>query len=331
MEVCGTHTMAIFRYGIKKMLPENIRLLSGPGCPVCVTPNKLIDTAISYARHKEVILCIFGDMLRVPGSSSSLEKEKALGRDIRILYSAMDALEIALNNPLKKVVFLAIGFETTSPTIASTVQMAKEKNIKNFYLLTGHKIIPPAMEALVNTKDLRVDGFICPGHVSTIIGSIPYKPIASKYSAPCVISGFEPLDILQSIYMLCKQVKSKEAKVEIQYKRVVKEEGNKLALEMINKVFKVEDSNWRGIGVIPGSGHNLNEDYKDFDILENLTIEVEDTKEKKGCICGLILQGLKTPLDCDLFKKVCKPENPIGACMVSSEGTCAAYYKYGGY
>lgn len=331
MEVCGTHTMAIFRYGIRQILPKNIKLISGPGCPVCVTPNEVIDKAIVYARYKDIILATFGDMIRVPGSSSSLEKERASGGDIKVVYSTLDALQIAKNNPLKKVVFLAIGFETTSPTIASCILEARKKNIKNFYVLTANKVIPPAMEVLVNTEELRVDGFICPGHVSTIIGSRPYEPIANKYKVPCVISGFEPIDILQSTYMLVNQIINKEAKVEVQYQRVVKEEGNKIALGIIEEVFKVEDSNWRGVGIIPNSGHTLKDKYQEFNILENLSVEVEETKETPGCICGLILQGLKTPLDCNLFREICKPENPVGACMVSSEGTCAAYYKYGSF
>jgi len=329
MEVCGTHTVAIFRSGIKSLLPENLHLLSGPGCPVCVTPNYYLDKAIAYARLKDTIIVTFGDMLRVPGSSSSLEKEKADGCDIRVVYSTLEALEIAENNPKKKIVFLAVGFETTSPTIAVAVTLAKIKNLKNFYILCGHKIVPPALEALVNTKELKVEGFLLPGHVSTIIGSRPYEFIAEKYKVPGVIAGFEPLDILQGIYMLVKQVTDGETKIEIQYTRSVKKEGNPKAQDLLKEVFAVTHSDWRGIGVIPDSGYKLSEKYREFDIEENLPVEVEKAKENPGCICGKVLQGLKTPLDCPLFAKVCTPEKPVGACMVSSEGTCAAYYKYG--
>lgn len=329
MEVCGTHTVAIFRSGIKSLLPENLHLLSGPGCPVCVTPNYYLDKAIAYARLKDTIIVTFGDMLRVPGSSSSLEKEKANGSDIRIVYSTIDALEIAENNPKKKIIFLAVGFETTSPTIAVAIIQAKKKNLKNFYILCGHKIVPPALEALANTKELGVEGFILPGHVSTIIGSRPYEFVAKKYKVSGVIAGFESVDILQAIYMLVKQVTEGKAKIEIQYTRSVKEEGNLKAQSLLKEVFTITDSNWRGIGVIPNSGYKLNDKYSEFNIEENLSAEVEKAKENPGCICGKVLQGLKTPLDCPLFAKVCTPEEPVGACMVSSEGTCAAYYKYG--
>jgi len=328
MEVCGTHTVAIFRSGIKSLLPKNIHLLSGPGCPVCVTPNHYLDKAIAYARGKDTILATFGDMMRVPGSSSSLEKEKANGSDIRVVYSPDEVLNIAENNPKKKAILLGVGFETTSPTIAVTVCEAEKKGLKNFFLLCGHKIIPPALEALVNTKELNVEGFILPGHVSTIIGSLPYEFVAQKYNVPGVIAGFEPLDILQAIYMLVRQVIENRAEIEIQYTRSVKKEGNPIAQEFLSNVFDVTDSVWRGIGLIPKSGYKLKERYQQFDAETNIPVEVEKTKEKPGCICGQVLQGLKTPLDCPLFAKVCTPEEPVGACMVSSEGTCAAYYKY---
>lgn len=329
MEVCGTHTVAIFRSGIKSLLPENLHLLSGPGCPVCVTPNYYLDKAIAYARLKDTIIVTFGDMLRVPGSSSSLEKEKANGCDIRIVYSTIEALEIAENNPKKKVVFLAVGFETTSPTTAVVILKAKEHNLKNFFVFSGHKLIPPALETLVNTIGLRVEGFLLPGHVSTIIGSKPYEFVAEKYKVPGVIAGFEPVDILQAIYMLVKQITEGKAKIEIQYTRSVKEEGNPKAKELLDEVFWATGSNWRGIGVIPLSGYFLKDNYRQFDAEENIPVEVEVRQDKTGCICGDVLQGLKTPFECPLFAKVCTPEEPVGACMVSSEGTCAAYYKYG--
>lgn len=330
MEVCGTHTMAIFRSGLRNLLPKNIRLLSGPGCPVCVTPNHYLDKAIAYTRRDDVIITTFGDMIKVPGSSSSLEKEKGRGGDIRVVYSVMDALKIAQEYPGKNIIFLGIGFETTAPTLAATIKMAKEKNIQNFSVFSGHKLIPPAMQALVGAKELHIDGFICPGHVSTIIGGRPYGFIAREYKIPCVVAGFEPLDIVQAIFMLIQQIVNQDPpSVRIQYTRSVKEEGNPKALDLMEEVFEIKDSEWRGIGDIPESGLKIRGNFSSFDAEVNIEVEVEDTKENKGCICGPILRGIKTPLDCKLFKKGCSPENPIGACMVSSEGTCAAYFKYG--
>ena len=330
MEVCGTHTMAIFRSGLRKLLAENIRLLSGPGCPVCVTPNYYLDKAIAYARRDEVIITTFGDMMKVPGSSSSLEREKSNRGNIQVVYSALDALEIAQANPAKRVIFLGVGFETTAPTLAATIETAKQKNIGNFLVFSGHKLIPPAMRALVNTKQLHVNGFICPGHVSTIIGSRPYEFIANEYNIPCVVTGFEPLDVVQGIYMLANQIiNEKESSVQIQYRRSVREEGNIKALNLMKTIFEVIDSEWRGIGNIPESGLRIRETYQQFDAEARITVEVEETRENKGCICGEILRGIKMPLDCKLFRASCSPENPIGACMVSSEGTCAAYFKYG--
>ncbi|MCK4261920.1 hydrogenase formation protein HypD [bacterium] len=328
MEVCGTHTVNIFRYGIKELLPETVTLLSGPGCPVCVTPNETIDKAIALSREKDVILVTFGDMMDVPGSSSSLAKEKSQSADIRVVYSVQDALKIATENPKKKTVFLAIGFETTSPTVAVSLIEAEELGLRNYFILQGHKLIPPAMKALVEDENLALDGFICPGHVSTIIGQRPYQFLATQYKLPCVISGFEPLDILQSIYMLINQIEQDRAEVKIQYKRSVKEEGNPLALQKLYRAFQVSDSNWRGLGLIPGSGLKLRNEFKNFDVEEKFPIEVGEVKENPDCICGSILKGIKTPLDCPLFRKVCRPENPIGPCMVSSEGSCAAYYKF---
>lgn len=329
MEVCGTHTMAIFRSGVQKLLPKNIRLLSGPGCPVCVTPNHYLDKAIAYARRDDAIITTFGDMMRVPGSSSSLEKEKSKDGDIRVVYSVMDALKIAKENPDKKVIFLGVGFETTAPTLAVTIKMAKEKNIQNFFVFSGHRLIPPAMEALVSAQELHIDGFICPGHVSTIIGSRPYEFIAAEYNISCVVTGFEPLDIVQAIFMLAQEIVEKRPpKVQIQYSRSVKEEGNLRALGLMGEVLKITDSQWRGIGDIPESGLRIEDAFSSFDAEANIEAEVEETKENKGCICGSVLRGIKTPLDCKLFRKECTPENPIGACMVSSEGTCAAYFKY---
>ena len=327
MEVCGTHTVVIFRNGIKKILPKNINLISGPGCPVCVTPVSYLDEIIALSRENDFIITTFGDMIKVPGSTSSLEREKANGADIRIVYSTLDALNIARNNPLKKVVFMGIGFETTSPTIASAILKAKEEKINNFSVLSVAKIMPPAMKSLLDVEEVNIDGFICPGHVSAIIGSDPYNFIASQYKVSCVICGFEPLDILQSIYMLIKQIEEGKAKVEIQYKRVVKPEGNKIALKKLKKVFSIVNSNWRGIGNIPQSGLEIRNEYSQFNA-RKFKITVEETKEFAGCRCGEVLRGIITPIECPLFKKVCTPEDPKGACMVSSEGTCAAYYKY---
>jgi len=327
MEVCGTHTVAIFRNGIRKILPSNINLISGPGCPVCVTPISYIDEIIALSREGDFIITTFGDMIRVPGSSSALEKEKSDGADIRIVYSTLDALQIARDNSSKEVVFMGVGFETTSPTIASAVLKAQKDKINNFSVLSVAKIMPPAMKALLEGKEVKIDGFICPGHVSAIIGSQPYNFITAQYRVPCVICGFEPLDILQSIYMLVKQIEDGRSEVEIQYERVVKPKGNKIALDKINEVFKVVDSNWRGIGNIPLSGLEIKDNYRKFNA-RKFEVEIEETKEPKGCRCGEVLRGVIIPPECSLFRKVCTPENPLGACMVSTEGTCAAYYKY---
>jgi hydrogenase expression/formation protein HypD len=329
MEVCGTHTVAISRAGLRKLFPSNLKLLSGPGCPVCVTPNDYLDRAIAYSQRKDVIVVTFGDMMRVSGSTSSLEKEKSRGADVRVVYSPLDALKIAQDNPKKKIIFLGVGFETTSPTIAATIKTAEVENIKNFFVHSGHKVMPPAMKALLE-GGVEVNGFICPGHVSTIIGSIPYEFIPRDYDIPCVIAGFEPLDVVECIYMLIKQiVEGEKPSVQIQYTRSVKREGNPKAVALIEEIFQREDSNWRGLGMIPKSGLKIRKEFSAFDVLKNIEVEVEPTRENKQCICGEVLRGVKSPLSCKLFGKTCTPENPIGACMVSSEGTCAAYYKYG--
>ncbi|NOZ64813.1 MAG: hydrogenase formation protein HypD [Caldiserica bacterium] len=330
MEVCGTHTVAISRSGLRKLF-HSLKLLSGPGCPVCVTPNHYMDKSIAYSRRKEVIITTFGDMMRVPGSTSSLEREKAEGRDVRVVYSALDALQVAKDNPEKKVIFLGVGFETTTPTVALTIKQAKRENLKNFFVYSGHKLIPPAMEALLEDSEVSIDGFICPGHVSTIIGSLPYEFIPDRYNIPCVITGFEPLDVAEGIAMLVEQiVKGEKPTVQIQYTRSVKREGNRKAVSIMQEVFRVEESNWRGVGTIPGSGLKIGEEYSQFDSERNIQVEVEPTKENAACICGDILRGVKSPLECKLFRKGCTPEHPVGACMVSSEGTCAAYFKYEG-
>jgi hydrogenase expression/formation protein HypD len=327
MEVCGTHTVSIFRYGIRGLLPEHIRLLSGPGCPVCVTPNIDIDLTIALSRQKDVMIVTFGDMMKVPGSTSSLQKEKAEGRDIRIIYSSLEALKIAKEFPGKKVVFLAIGFETTSPTIAVAILRTREEKIKNLFFLNSQKRIPPALRALLQTRQQGIDGFILPGHVSTIIGTKPYQFISKEFGRPAVITGFEPLDILQGISMLIEQIEANRPHVEIQYRRVVYDEGNPVALSKIYEVFEEDEGNWRGIGLIPNSGYRFKESYNKMDV-RNFDVEVEPSKEHPECLCGEVLQGIKTPLECRLFKVVCHPENPIGPCMVSIEGTCHTYYKF---
>ena len=330
MEVCGGHTMSIQKFGIPTLLPANIRLISGPGCPVCVSSKLFIDKAIEYSKNKGVIITTFGDLIRVPGSSSSLEKEKANGADIHIVYSPLTALQLAEQNPDKKVIFLGIGFETTSPGSAATVIEAYKKNIDNFFLFSAHKIMPPAMAALID-EGVKLNGYICPGHVSTITGSSIYEPIANNYKLSCVITGFEPVDILESIYMLVKQIENNVAKVEIQYKRVVKAEGNLKAQAAMNEVFDLQDDWWRGLGIIKNSGNKLKEKYKKHDAEYVMPLNIPEPKEPKGCLCGEILKGLKSPKECKLFGKACTPSEPIGACMVSSEGACHAYFKYRNY
>jgi len=328
MEVCGTHTMSIFRNGIKDLLPENISVLSGPGCPVCVTPNRTIDYAIAIARLNRVCVSSFGDMMRVPGSYSSLQQERGRGADVRVVYSAMDAVRIAEQNPDKKVVFLGIGFETTTPTIASSIKDSFQKNLKNYFVLPAAKLIPPAIKAILDSGETKIDGFLLPGHVSVIIGRKPYEFIAEDYGIPCAIAGFEPTDILYAILRLVEQINNGSPAVENCYRRSVKEDGNKLAKDMMNEVFEVCDSEWRGLGVIPDSGLKIRKEYGQFDALCNFEVEVEETRENPDCLCGEVLRGVSSPLDCALFGAICTPENPAGPCMVSSEGTCAAYYKY---
>lgn len=326
MEVCGTHTMSIFRFGLKDLLPDNIKLISGPGCPVCVTPNEFLDKAIAISGIKNVIIATFGDMLKVPGTFSSLEKEKARGAEIKVVYSSLDALDLARKSPGKEVVFLGIGFETTAPTVAQSILIARRENISNYSVLCGHKTMPEVLERLVSDGTIKVDEFLLPGHVSAVIGARAYKFLSARYKKGCVISGFEPLDILQSILMLIKQ---DVPSVEIQYNRIISEDGNPLAQEAISEVFEKDKSVWRGIGEVPGSGLKIRSPYKKFDAQTRFNPRPENSKENPNCFCGYILKGLKTPYDCRLFGKVCTPEKPAGACMVSSEGTCAAYYKYG--
>jgi len=327
MEVCGGHTMAIHRFGLISLLPPTIRLISGPGCPVCVSGQHFIDTAMAYSKIPGVIITTYGDLIRVPGSSTSLEKERANGSDVRIVYSVLESLEIAKNNPEKKVVFLGIGFETTAPLTAAAILQAKKENIPNFFVLSAHKVMPPVMKALVE-EGVKINGFIAPGHVSAITGTSIYDELASVCGLGVVVSGFEPADMMQAILMLALQIESGAPKVEVQYHRVVHSEGNKVAQKILTDVFELRDDSWRGLGVIPKSGLRIKEELSSFDAEKQFEVEVPESTEPKGCICGEILRGLKTPVDCPLFAKKCTPSDPVGACMVSGEGTCATYYKY---
>ena len=331
MEFCGGHTVAIFKYGIRQLLPPNIEMLSGPGCPVCVTATRDLDKIIALSQLPGVIITSFGDLLRVPSSHSSLQQARAEGGDIRIVYSTLDALEIARQNPERPVVFVGIGFETTAPTIAASVLQAKREGLKNYYVISLHKVTPPVTKAILDAGETNLSGIVCPGHVSTIIGANAWQFIPQDYGIACAVSGFEPLDILYCISMLVEQIEAGQPKVAIAYPRAVRPEGNLKALKIMDEVFNLSTANWRGIGDIPGSGLSLKPEFEAFDAEKNFDIRItEEAHEPKGCICGEVLRGVKTPLDCKLFTKTCTPEQPVGPCMVSSEGTCAAYYHYGG-
>jgi hydrogenase expression/formation protein HypD len=327
MEVCGGHTMSIQKYGIPSLLPENINLISGPGCPVCVTDRKYIDQSIAYARMEDVILTTYGDLIRVPGSSSSLENERAKGRDIRIVYSVLDAIKIAEENKDKKVIFLGIGFETTTPSSAVGIITADKKGLNNFYIYSAHKIMPPAMEALID-EDVKIDAYLGPGHVTAIAGTSIFDFIPAKFKLGVVISGFEPVDILGAILLLVEQYEKGEPAVEIHYKRMVKVEGNVVAQNTVNTVFELRDDWWRGLGVLPKSGLGIRGEYAKYDAEKVFNVEVEPTKKDGACICGTVLKGVAKPFECKLFGKGCTPMDPVGPCMVSSEGACHAYYKY---
>jgi hydrogenase expression/formation protein HypD len=329
MEFCGGHTVTILKHGIRQLLPPNIAMLSGPGCPVCVTATADLDKAMALARLPDVIITTFGDMLRVPGSYSSLQQVKAEGADIRIVYSTQDALDVARSNTSKSVIFLGIGFETTAPTIAASILEAAQAGLGNYYILSLHKLCPPVIKALLDSGEVNLDGIICPGHVSAIIGSRPYYFIPRDYGLACVVSGFEPLDVLLCVDMLVAQIESGEPQVEIAYRRGVKPAGNLQALEVMAQVFEPCEANWRGIGTIPRSGLKLRKEYRHFDAEDNFRIELGPPREPEGCLCGDILRGVKTPADCSLFRRICRPEHPVGPCMVSSEGSCSAYYHYG--
>lgn len=330
MEVCGTHTVSIFRSGIRSLLPDTISLLSGPGCPVCVTDQKEIDAFIALARFEDVILTTFGDLMRVPGTRTSLQKEKAEGCDIRVVYSTMDAIELAVKHPEKKIVFLGVGFETTAPTIAAAIQTARQLQLNNFSVFSAHKTVPAALDALMSMADVRVDGFILPGHVSVIIGRHAYEPFFHRFQIPCAIAGFEPADILQAIYMLVQQIETGSPELANAYGRAVTDKGNPTAQKLMQETFETRDVAWRGIGVIPGSGLKISPSLEAFDAEKRFSIEVPDSEDPQGCACGEILTGIKKPFECPLYKTRCTPMNPVGPCMVSSEGTCAAYYRYHG-
>ena len=330
MEVCGGHTTAIRGYGIDSLLPGNIRLISGPGCPVCVTSVSYIDHAIELAAIPDVIIATFGDLLRVPGTGTSLEREKAAGAAVATVYSVNEAVNLAGKHKSKKIVFLAIGFETTAPGTAAGVLEAGKRGVDNFFILSAHKIMPPAMRAVVE-GGTHVNGFICPGHVSAITGSGIYQFMPAGFGIGCVVSGFEPVDILQSVLMLTRQVSRNDPKVEIQYKRAVKPEGNQKAVAIMEKVFDISDDWWRGFGIIPGSGLQLKQEYERFDARKVFPAFAEEDSDEGACICGEILRGKSTPAGCPLFGNGCTPADPAGACMVSSEGACNVHYNFGSY
>jgi hydrogenase expression/formation protein HypD len=328
MEVCGTHTMAIAKSGVRELVPPNLRLLSGPGCPVCVTAQGDIDAVIEMVKHPDITLLTFGDMMRVPGTNSSLQEERSQGADIRVVYSPLDALAAASQMPEREIVFLGIGFETTAPTVGVTIQEAARDKTDNFSVLSLHKVVPPALQVIFADPDLKVDGLICPGHVVAVTGIEPYLELAEKAHKPMVVTGFETRDILEGIVMLLRQLNQKQAKVEIQYRRVVKPEGNLVAQQTLEDVFEPNDCRWRGLGLIPQSGLKIRPKYQLYDARIKFKVPDFEDIPIKGCACGEVLTGKITPRECALFGKGCTPLKPIGPCMVSQEGACAAYYRY---
>jgi hydrogenase expression/formation protein HypD len=328
MEVCGTHTMAIFRHGIRSLLPETITLLSGPGCPVCVTDQADIDAFVELARRDDTIVATFGDLMRVPGSGSSLHQERAAGADVRMVYSPLDALELARKEPAKTVVFLGVGFETTVPAIAATLRTARQAGLDNFCIYSAHKTVPAALTALMADTRTRIDGFLLPGHVSVIIGLQAYEAFWQRFATPCVVAGFEPVDILEAILQLADQIGNDAPRLANAYPRAVAAQGNPRALAMMADVFTPCDARWRGLGIIPDSGLAIRDDFADFDAIHRFALHITPVPEPPGCSCGAILTGVKTPPECPLFRHPCTPISPVGPCMVSSEGTCAAYYRY---
>lgn len=328
MEVCGGQTHSLVKNGLLSLLPEEVRMVHGPGCPVCVTPLHLIDKAVHLALDHHVILCSFGDMLRVPGSKMSLLEAKAAGADVRILYSPLEAVQIAQQHPTKQVVFFAVGFETTAPANALSVEHAKRLSLNNYSILTSHVLVPPAIEAIVDDPHNVVQGFLAAGHVCTIMGMDEYYPLVEKYQLPIVVTGFEPVDLVQGILMLIRQLEAGTTQLENQYSRVVRAEGNPAARELIERVFQVTDREWRGIGNIPNSGYNLKPEYATWDAMQKFAINLPEAAESKECMAGDVLRGIKKPHECPAFGKTCTPLHPLGAPMVSSEGACAAYYHF---
>jgi hydrogenase expression/formation protein HypD len=329
MEVCGTHTMEFFKTGVKDIFPEGLTLIDGPGCPVCVTANDFLDRAIEIGKDPRIIIATFGDMIKVPSSYSSLGKEKSEGMDIRIVYSPMDCILMAEENPDKEIMFLSVGFETTAPTEAITILEAQKKNIKNFSLLSSNKLTVPAVETLLSLGETQIDGFILPGHVSAIIGTNAWKSITENFKKPSVVAGFDAENLITGTLTLIDLLENKKIELKNEYKQIVRDEGNPHAQKLMFDVFEPCDAEWRGIGMIPGSGLKIKDKYKEYDAALKFPVEVPETVEPKGCRCGELLRGLISPYECPLFGKGCKPEHAIGPCMVSSEGPCAAYYKYG--
>ena len=330
MEVCGGQTHSLVKNGIMDLLPKEVQMIHGPGCPVCVTPLHLIDKAIYLAEDENVILCSFGDMLRVPGSEKSLLQAKAAGADVRILYSPLEAVQIANDNPNKEVVFFAVGFETTAPANALSVDKVHDLGLTNFSILASQVLVPPAMEAVIEDEESKIDAFLAAGHVCTIMGMDEYYPLVTRYKIPMVVTGFEPVDLLQGILLTIQQLEKGEAILENQYSRVVKPEGNHKAQELLRKIFTISDREWRGIGTIPVSGLEVRPEYASFDANLKFNINIKKVEEPKECIAGLVLKGIKKPMECSQFGKKCTPQNPMGAPMVSSEGACAAYYHFSG-
>jgi hydrogenase expression/formation protein HypD len=329
MEVCGTHTMSIFRSGVRTIMPAGMEIVSGPGCPVCVTSASHMDAFIEMAGKKDVRVAIYGDLFRVPGTHGSLAQASAEGATVDIVYSAMDALERARQHPDELVVFLGVGFETTTPGIAATIMAAARENIDNFCVFSTQKVIPGPLDALMQDPELSIDGLICPGHVSAIIGAKAYQPFVDSYGLACVVAGFEPADLLKALLLLSEQINEGTPRVDNIYPRVVSWEGNQRAIAMMDEVFEPVDMQWRGLGVIPASGLGIRDTYRQFDAQKRLSITLPEAHEPKGCLCGQVLKGITTPPHCPLFGNRCTPATPVGPCMVSSEGTCAAYHKYG--
>lgn len=331
MEVCGTHTVEIFRAGLRQLLPEAVELVSGPGCPVCVTPDSYMDKAVAYALDPDIIVTTFGDMLKVPGSSSSLAEAQATGGDVRIVYSPLDSLKTAAENPAKRIVFLAVGFETTAPTAAATLLAARQQGLKNFYLLSAEKLVPPAMRHLLADEEMQIDGFLLPGHVAVVTGSEEFRFLAEEYHLPAVVAGFKPLELLRAVYRLMRQLAAGEAKLENEYGSVVTAQGNVAAQKLVKELYGCVAAEWRGLGRIADSGLQLREEWAEYDIERLRPLKLQETKQRRtACRCGEVLQGKVTPLQCPLFGGACVPEHAIGPCMVSVEGVCAAWYKYGG-